>query len=447
MIPPVPPYRTPVAATRQPRDRAGGVGGHGMLRARPPATARRRLRRRRRRPRPGSFPVSIEHQFGTATIPAAPQRVLTIGFNEQDFALAFGAEPVGVREFLGYDAPGQPWAPESVRGKAIPTVGSQELELEQVAALKPDLILGINSYIDQPVYDKLAAIAPTVAQSGDVALGATTWDQQTLVTGKALGQDAAAQQLRRADPGRFHLGGPGNPVVRGHVRRLCPRIDRRRQLQPGSDDYRTGWLTDLGSTVPKTSTEVSFEQLTVFDTDALVGEGLEAAASTIRCLPPAPGAGRPVPEPGWLRPGLRRGPRLQLTPEHPVPAGHRRTATGGGHRRRPRDRSRDLPGVTDPKPLSLSKGPERPLSLSKGPVRPLSLSKGPERVCASSPGQDADLFEALRQDQGSSGDRPGALSPARRSAGLGLSSTRGQVAQAPPSAPTCSSSSSPSGGG
>jgi iron complex transport system substrate-binding protein len=28
------------------------------------------------------FPVTINHQLGTATIPAAPQRVVTIGFNE-----------------------------------------------------------------------------------------------------------------------------------------------------------------------------------------------------------------------------------------------------------------------------------------------------------------------------------------------------------------------------
>lgn len=46
----------------------------------------------------------------------------------------------------------------------------------------------------------------------------------------------------------------------------------------GADDYRTGWLTDLGFTVPKTSAEVSFEQLDVFEADVLIAEGVEDAA-------------------------------------------------------------------------------------------------------------------------------------------------------------------------
>ena len=29
----------------------------------------------------GAFPVTVTHAFGTATIPKAPQRVATVGFN------------------------------------------------------------------------------------------------------------------------------------------------------------------------------------------------------------------------------------------------------------------------------------------------------------------------------------------------------------------------------
>ena len=77
--------------------------------------------------------VAITHKFGTTTVPANPARVLTVGYNEQDFAIALGVEPVGVREFLGYDAPQRPWLPEDLRGKSLPTVGSQEIAFEQVA--------------------------------------------------------------------------------------------------------------------------------------------------------------------------------------------------------------------------------------------------------------------------------------------------------------------------
>lgn len=215
-----------------------------------------------------TFPVTIEHQFGTTVIPAAPTRVVTIGFNEQDFVLSFEVEPVGVREFLGYDAPNRPWVPESVRGKAIPTVGSSELELEKIAALQPDLIMGIHSYMDQAMYAKLAGIAPTVAQSGDVAIGATTWQDQTLVTGRALGQETAARGLVDRTEQLFVDAKAANPSFTGPSAMFVlggSTADGINSL--GADDYRTGWLAELGFTVPAEGQRVSFERLDLLDAD------------------------------------------------------------------------------------------------------------------------------------------------------------------------------------
>ncbi|SDR81834.1 iron complex transport system substrate-binding protein [Friedmanniella luteola] len=226
----------------------------------------------------GAFPVTLEHQFGSTTIPAAPQRVVTVGFNEQDYALAFGVEPVGVREFLGYDAPDRPWAPDGVRGQDIPTLGSQDLEFEKIASLAPDLILGINSYIDQADYDKLAAIAPTVAQSGDVPLGATTWQDQTLTTGKALGRDADARALVERTQTAFTDAVAANPGFAGKSAAFALGSSDSGTFSLGADDYRTGWLAELGFTVPATSTEVSFERLDVLDADVLLVEGFEQKA-------------------------------------------------------------------------------------------------------------------------------------------------------------------------
>jgi iron complex transport system substrate-binding protein len=201
--------------------------------------------------------------------------VVTVGFNEQDYTLAFGVVPVGVREFLGYDAPKRPWAPEGVRGTAIPTVGSQDLQYEKIAELAPDLILGINSYIDRAAYDKLAAIAPTVAQSGDVALGATTWEAQTLATGKALGRDAAAQQLVDRTRAAFTDAVAEHPTFRGKSAAFALGSSASGTHILGADDYRTGWLADLGFTVPKASADVSLEKLDTVDQDVLLTEGLE----------------------------------------------------------------------------------------------------------------------------------------------------------------------------
>jgi len=229
-------------------------------------------------PEPTAFPVRIVHEFGTTVIPRQPTRVLTIGFNEQDFVLAFGVVPVGVREFLGYDAPKRPWAPKSVRGKKIPTVGSSDLDFEKIAALDPDLILGINSYIDKGDYQKLSAIAPTVAQSADVAPGATTWQDQTLVTGRALGQEPKARRLVARTERLFTAAKKAHPTFAGKSAAFALGLTEKGSYSLGRDDYRTGWLTELGFKVPAKGGEVSFEQLNVFDADVLVAEGVESSA-------------------------------------------------------------------------------------------------------------------------------------------------------------------------
>ena len=242
-------------------------------------------------PADAAFPVTIEHQFGSTTIEAEPKRVATIGFNEQDFALAFDVVPVGVREFLGYDAPNRPWAPESVRGKDIPTVGATDLDFEKLAGLEPDLILGLNSYIDKAAYDKLETIAPTVAQSGAVAPGATTWQDQTLTTGKALGQQPKAEEIVTQVTTVFDEATSANPSFAGKSAAFALGSSATGTYSLGADDYRTGWLTQLGFTVPEKGGEVSFEQLeSVFGgVDVILAEGVETSAlqnPVVRALPP-----------------------------------------------------------------------------------------------------------------------------------------------------------------
>ena len=112
---------------------------------------------------PGSaagFPVTIDHRFGETVIDAEPTRVVTIGFNEQDFALALGVKPVATRGNLSYDYRQRPWAQAALGGTEIPEVGSTDLDLEQIAAQAPDLILGPYSFIDQGQYDTLSGMAP-----------------------------------------------------------------------------------------------------------------------------------------------------------------------------------------------------------------------------------------------------------------------------------------------
>ena len=44
---------------------------------------------------PGAFPVTIDHALGRTTVEQEPTRVVTLGWSDQDVALALGVVPVG----------------------------------------------------------------------------------------------------------------------------------------------------------------------------------------------------------------------------------------------------------------------------------------------------------------------------------------------------------------
>lgn len=147
---------------------------------------------------PGTgLPVSIEHALGSTTISTTPQRVVTIGWSDQDAVLALGVQPVGTTEWFN-EQPGAlfPWATSAANGPTPEIVSNAgEINFESVAALRPDLILALYEGLDQSEYDKLSRIAPTVAHSAQYDPFGTPWQDMTLTTGKALGLEQQAKDL------------------------------------------------------------------------------------------------------------------------------------------------------------------------------------------------------------------------------------------------------------
>jgi iron complex transport system substrate-binding protein len=225
-----------------------------------------------------AFPVTIDTRFGTTEIPEEPQRVVTVGFNDQDFVLALGVTPVGERELLGgYDATSRPWAEDLLPAEDIPTVGGEEIDLEAVAALEPDLVVGVYSFMDQAVYDQLSGIAPTLAQTDEYADGATPWQEQTLLTGRALGREDEARRLVEDVEGRFEQAIEENPALAGRSLAVDLTGVGSGHYLLGADDLRTQFFSDLGFTVPETSTGVSQERLDLLEADVLAVNGYDRA--------------------------------------------------------------------------------------------------------------------------------------------------------------------------
>ena len=164
-----------------------------------------------------TFPVTVTHKMGTTVIPAAPQRVVTVGLRDQDFVLALGVRPVGVAEWYPEVAGGiGPWAKETMGASEPAVVASiDSVNIEAVAALQPDLILSIYAASDPAVYGKLSKIAPTVTAPVDTEDYALSWQQQLTQTGAALGQSARAAALGAELEGRIAAAKAAHPEFSG----------------------------------------------------------------------------------------------------------------------------------------------------------------------------------------------------------------------------------------
>lgn len=148
----------------------------------------------------GSFEeVTIEHALGTAEIEEEPERVVTLGQGSAETAIALGVTPVGVEEYAwGADDSGYlPWIHEAVEenGDELPELftGGDEMDVEAILELDPDVILAPWSGIDQEQYDVLADIAPTVAYQEEP--WTVTWDGQIETVATALGKEDQADDL------------------------------------------------------------------------------------------------------------------------------------------------------------------------------------------------------------------------------------------------------------
>lgn len=145
----------------------------------------------------GGMPVTIEHALGSTTITKVPERVVTIGWSDQDPVLALGVVPVGTTEWFN-EQPGAifPWARDAAKGQVPEIVANAgEINFEKVAALQPDLILALYEGLDQAEYDTLSKIAPTVAHSKEFDPFGATWQDMTRTTGRALGRAEQAEKL------------------------------------------------------------------------------------------------------------------------------------------------------------------------------------------------------------------------------------------------------------
>jgi iron complex transport system substrate-binding protein len=218
-----------------------------------------------------AFPVSIAHKFGSTTIEKQPERVLTVGWNDQDPVLALGVVPVSTREWFT-EYPTYPWVKSALGDKKLTTF-SAELNFEAIIKQQPDLILAIYETINKETYDKLSQIAPTVIQSADYADEQTPWDVQTLTTGKALGKSSEAQALVATVKDKIDNAKAANPQFAGKTLVVDFGPEKGQHWLIPAKDPRRALFDALGFATQTESEDVSEERLDLLDRDVLFVNG------------------------------------------------------------------------------------------------------------------------------------------------------------------------------
>jgi iron complex transport system substrate-binding protein len=197
-----------------------------------------------------AYPVTVEHAYGETEIPEEPQRVVSLGYTEQDAILAFGVVPVAVRYAFGpEDDVFFPWADEAA-GDADPVILPRaDVDPEEVAALEPDLIMAVTAGLTEDEYEIYSQIAPTVVQPEEYIAFGTPWQEQTRITGQALGQPERAEELVEEVEAQIEEVRAAHPEFEGRTVTLSGPAYQGEYPFHTSDDTRTRFFLDLGMTV------------------------------------------------------------------------------------------------------------------------------------------------------------------------------------------------------
>ncbi|MEV7012778.1 iron-siderophore ABC transporter substrate-binding protein [Streptosporangium sp. NPDC051022] len=141
------------------------------------------------------FPRTVKHAMGETVIPARPVRVVALDQSFVDAVLTLDTDVVGFTTYRAIDDKLPDYlAPVLGHAKEARSVGTLEQpSLEQIVALKPDLIVSAKVR-HEALYDKLSKIAPTVFSETTGAI----WKENLRLMGQTLGKEDLAEQRIKA---------------------------------------------------------------------------------------------------------------------------------------------------------------------------------------------------------------------------------------------------------
>lgn len=146
------------------------------------------------------YPITISHAYGETVIESKPERIVTLGWGNQDTVLALGAVPVGVSAAnYGYVTEHglHEWTDEAFAslGESNPNVfdDTDGFDYEAISDAAPDVILAAYSGMTEEEYETLSAIAPVVPF--EETAWKTSWREQTIRNAEGMGMKEEGEAL------------------------------------------------------------------------------------------------------------------------------------------------------------------------------------------------------------------------------------------------------------
>ncbi|BCJ55460.1 ABC transporter substrate-binding protein [Actinoplanes sp. NBRC 14428] len=253
----------------------------------------------------GTFPAKATHQFGTTTVEAAPKTVVSLGWADADVLLALGVVPAGILDwFQAWPVGVGPWAQDRLGGAKPTVLKGPEINFEQVATLRPDLVTFTKSDNDKAKWGQLEKLAPTLSGPAGTQPYGTTLKDQTLLIAEALGRRAegealvAANDKALADAKAANPGFAGKSVVVaaafGGQYGAYTRGDGRVQFMEALGFANSTKIEDLKPA--NFYAEISKERVSLLDADLTVifaiGAGAELKKDAVLNSIPSAKAGR-----------------------------------------------------------------------------------------------------------------------------------------------------------
>ncbi|UXN23843.1 iron-siderophore ABC transporter substrate-binding protein [Curtobacterium flaccumfaciens] len=213
-----------------------------------------------------AFPVSITTGLGTTTIESAPKRVVALGWGDAETALDLGVQPVGASDWLAFGGDGVgPWL-KGAYDESPKIIQTLEPSYEDILKLDPDVILDVKSSGDKERYDKLSAIAPTVAipKGGENYLAST--EQQTTMIAKALGKESEGKKLLSGLDDAYAAARKAHPDFEGKTA-VVGAYSSEGFGAYASTDSRSTFMRNLGFEIPKAIDEQAGKEFSVHLSD------------------------------------------------------------------------------------------------------------------------------------------------------------------------------------